>query len=54
MTRHAGRILTDDYGPPLDKIEVIAHATHLVPHMNKASLRTRYGLEGETLYIWIA
>ena len=47
MTRHAGRILTDDYGLPLDKIEVIAHGTHLVPHMNKASLRTRYGLEGK-------
>jgi glycosyltransferase involved in cell wall biosynthesis len=47
MTRHAATILTDDYEVLAEKIEVIAHGTHLVPHLPKAVLKEKYGLTGK-------
>ena len=45
MTHNAVGILTQDYGLPAQKIGVIAHGTHLVPHVNKKSLKRKYGLK---------
>lgn len=44
MTKHAARILCEDYGILADKIVVIAHGTHLVPHLNNSLLKEKYGL----------
>lgn len=46
MTRHAARLLMDEYGIPEQKVTVIAHGTHLVPHESKELLKTAYGLQG--------
>jgi len=45
MTQTSASILTDDYGVPRQKISVIAHGTHLVPHLSKKFLKAKYGLE---------
>jgi glycosyltransferase involved in cell wall biosynthesis len=47
MTRNAAKILTETYKVPAEKIAVIAHGTHLVPHLNKAWLKDQYGLTGK-------
>ncbi|MEI7662926.1 MAG: glycosyltransferase [Bacteroidota bacterium] len=46
MTNHSAAILVSGYGLPGQKINVIPHGTHLVPHLNKESLKAKYGLEG--------
>jgi glycosyltransferase involved in cell wall biosynthesis len=46
MTHNSATILVDEYGVPEQKISVIAHGTHLVPHLNEKSLKQRYGLTG--------
>lgn len=46
MTKNAQKILKDDYGIPPQKVEVIAHGTHLVPHLDKEVLKEKYGLTG--------
>ncbi len=46
MTRHAAQILNEDYGISAQKIEVIPHGTHLVPHLNRDFLKEKYGLVG--------
>jgi glycosyltransferase involved in cell wall biosynthesis len=46
MTHISEGILTNDYGLPPEKISVIAHGTHLVPHLNKKVLKIKYGLKG--------
>jgi glycosyltransferase involved in cell wall biosynthesis len=46
MTKSAAKILHEDYGIPSQKIEVIAHGTHLVPHLDKNLLKEKYGLTG--------
>jgi glycosyltransferase involved in cell wall biosynthesis len=46
MTNTSAEILTNAYGVPQQKIAVIAHGTHLVPRLNKASLKLKYGLKG--------
>ena len=46
MTKNAAHILSKDYGVAQDKIEVIAHGTHLVPHINQPLLKAKYGLTG--------
>ncbi len=46
MTKNSRRILIDDYGVSVEKINVIAHGTHLVPHLSKAFLKAKYGLTG--------
>ncbi len=46
MTNNSAKLLINDYGVPEDKITVIAHGTHLVPHVSKALLKGKYGLKG--------
>ena len=46
MTHNSAGILTHDYGLSRQKISVIAHGTHLVPHLSKKSLKIKYGLKG--------
>ena len=46
MTQNAAQILMTDYGVPQEKVMVIPHGTHLVPHLNKDSLKEKYGLVG--------
>ncbi len=45
MTHNSAGILTTDYGVPRGKISVIAHGTHLVPHLSKKFLKVKYGLK---------
>lgn len=44
MTQNAAQILSEDYGIAAEKIEVIPHGTHLVPHLDKTLLKEKYGL----------
>ncbi len=46
MTNNSARVLSDDYEIPEQKISVIAHGTHLVPHLSKGYLKRKYGLTG--------
>ncbi|MDP2888605.1 MAG: glycosyltransferase family 4 protein, partial [Bacteroidota bacterium] len=46
MTNTSAGLLTNDYGVPPQKISVIAHGTHLVPRLNKTSLKLKYKLKG--------
>jgi len=46
MTHNSAGILTTDYDVPEEKISVIAHGTHLVPHLSKNFLKTKYKLKG--------
>ena len=46
MTHNSAGILMDQYGLPQNKVTVIAHGTHLVPHLNKVLLKVKYGLTG--------
>src|SRR5690606_33314786 len=46
MTHNAAGILSTDYKIPQKKLTVIAHGTHLVPHLNKNFLKQKYGLNG--------
>ena len=46
MTHTSKGILTTDYNLPEEKISVIAHGTHLVPHLSKKFLKEKYGLKG--------
>jgi len=45
MTHNSAGILTTDYGLPQQKISVIAHGTHLVPHLKNFFLKMKYGLK---------
>ncbi len=46
MTKHAAQVLKVDYGIPQQKIVVIPHGTHLVPHLSETFLKDKYGLTG--------
>jgi glycosyltransferase involved in cell wall biosynthesis len=46
MTNTSKGVLTQDYGIPQEKIEVIPHGTHLVSNNSKAFLKEKYGLKG--------
>ena len=46
MTHNSAGILTTDYGLSPQKISVIAHGTHLVPHLSKKFLKNKYRLTG--------
>lgn len=46
MTLNSARILKEEYNIPEPKISVIAHGTHLVPHLSKELLKDKYGLKG--------
>ncbi len=43
MTNNSAEILSKDYGIPKHEITVIAHGTHLVPHVNESILKQKYG-----------
>jgi len=44
MTYSSADILENDYGVPRQKISVIAHGTHLVPHLSEKFLKSKYEL----------
>lgn len=46
MTHSSAEILTNEYSVPNEKIEVIAHGTHLVHHLDENTLKSKYGLSG--------
>jgi len=46
MTNNSADILINDYGVPRQKIAMIAHGTHLVPHLSEQFLKEKYGLNG--------
>lgn len=46
MTKHAARLLENDYQLSGSKVTVIAHGTHLVPHLDKNALKDKYNLNG--------
>jgi glycosyltransferase involved in cell wall biosynthesis len=46
MTHTSADILINEYGVPSNKISVIAHGTHLVPHLSEDFLKMKYGLKG--------
>ena len=47
MTNSSAGILTSDYRIPQEKITVIPHGTHLVPHLDKHFLKNKYKLTGK-------
>lgn len=47
MTKNAKNLLISDYAIHIAKITVIAHGTHLVPHLSKKFLKNKYGLNGK-------
>lgn len=47
MTNSSAKILTNDYGINKEKIKVIPHGTHLVPHSDKKFLKEKYKLSGK-------
>jgi len=46
MTNNSMQLLADVYEVEKQKISVIAHGTHLVPHLSKEFLKHRHGLKG--------
>ncbi len=56
MTNNSASLLTAAYKIPGQKISVIPHGTHLVPHLSKVCLKMKYGLTGQTgtYNIWTA
>jgi len=46
MTKTSADILINDYGISKQKIKVIAHGTHLVPHLSVKFLKEKYSLTG--------
>ncbi|MBU3927791.1 MAG: glycosyltransferase [Bacteroidetes bacterium] len=49
MTNSAAEVLKHDFDVPEQKISVIAHGTHLVSHLEKESLKEKYGLSGKRI-----
>lgn len=49
MTNTSAAILINDYKIPTEKITVIQHGTHLVPHLNKEILKKKYQLLGKKI-----
>lgn len=49
MTGISADILSNDYNIPIDKITVIPHGTHLLPFIDKTSLRTKYGFKNKKI-----
>lgn len=46
MTQSSAKILIEDYGVLSEKITVIPHGTHLVPHSDKILLKEKYNVKG--------
>jgi glycosyltransferase involved in cell wall biosynthesis len=49
MTNSSLKILTDEYELTGEKITVIPHGTHLVPHVDRELLKKKYKLEGKKI-----
>jgi glycosyltransferase involved in cell wall biosynthesis len=49
MTHNSAELLINDYALPAEKIDVIAHGTHLVPHISKEVLKKKYGVNGRKI-----
>lgn len=49
MTNSSVKVLISDYGVNREKISVIPHGTHLVPHSEKSLLKNKYGLNGKKI-----
>ncbi len=49
MTHASADILVHTYGVSEEKIEVIPHGTHLVPHLDKKLLKKKYKLSGKKI-----
>lgn len=49
MTQNAAEILQKEYDTPFEKLTVIAHGTHLVPHLSKRVLKEKYGFTGKQI-----
>jgi glycosyltransferase involved in cell wall biosynthesis len=49
MTQNSADILIADYLVPAEKVSVIPHGVHLVPHSNKKALKEKYKLSGRTI-----
>lgn len=49
MTHHSAEILKTDYALDAEKINVIPHGTHLVPHVDKNFLKNKYQLQGKKI-----
>lgn len=49
MTENAAHILEHQYLVPPEKIQVIPHGVHLVPHLDKPPLKKKYGLSGRKI-----
>ncbi|WP_106831096.1 glycosyltransferase [Parabacteroides pacaensis] len=49
MTHKSANLLHTIYGVPEEKIHVIPHGTHLVPHLDKEELKEKYGVAGRTV-----
>src|SRR4029079_18729809 len=47
MTHSSAEILIKDYHIPAEKITVIPHGTHLVPHSHQKVLKDKYNLSGK-------
>ena len=47
MTHSSAKVLMNDYNVPQEKITVIPHGTHLVPHSDKELLKIKYKLSGK-------
>jgi glycosyltransferase involved in cell wall biosynthesis len=49
MTHSSEKVLMSDYGVPGEKITIIPHGTHLVPHSDKLLLKDKYKLSGKKI-----
>ena len=49
MTHSSAKILINDYGVTPEKITIIAHGTHLVPHADKTLLKEKYKFTGRNV-----
>lgn len=49
MTNNSAGLLINDYELPGEKINIIAHGTHLVAHLNKEFLKEKYGYTGKRI-----
>lgn len=49
MTKSSATILMSDYGVEEEKISVIPHGTHLVPHTDKKILKEKYQVSGKAI-----
>jgi glycosyltransferase involved in cell wall biosynthesis len=49
MTNSSANVLMNDYDVPREKIAIIPHGTHLVPHSDKKVLKEKYKLSGKSV-----